>query len=631
MTLKLEKSTSEPGADGPSLMSPVQMPLPEWNNTSRDYPQDLLVTQLVSQRAQEMPDALALQSETQSLTYRQLESRSNQLARYLQSLGIGAEMLLGICLPRTPEMVVAALAVMKAGAAYIPIDAECPVSRLHFMLRDAQVRLLITDQKTSGNLPSGNWQVLTMQSAHADVASQPDTPPSVSIGVQNLAYAIYTSGSTGGQPKAALITHRGLLNLMYWHCRAFSVTPADRASQIASFGFDAAVWEIWPYLATGASVHFPEDATRSSVESLRDWLLVKQITISFAPTALAESLIALEWPEKTPLRLLLTGADTLRRYPPASLPFGLINNYGPTESTVVATSGRVLPEPQLDRQPTIGRPIDNVQAYILDADLLPVPLGSVGELYLGGAGLARGYLNRPQQEAEAFIRNPFSDLPGDRLYRTGDLGRYLANGQIVFVGRSDEQIKIRGYRIEPNEIASLINQYPGVQASVVTARADQDGDKRLLAYLVSSDLQLNRGALQEFLRAQLPDYMVPVAFVRLASLPLNSSGKLDRAALPAPTLLNTIAGDEFMAPSNPIEEQVVSILAELLELEKVGVNDNFFFLGGHSLLGTQLIARVRNVFGVELSLRTVFDSPTAAGLANEIECLLSRQQEISAD
>jgi amino acid adenylation domain-containing protein len=612
-------------------MNSVQMPSPEWNNTSRQFPQDLLVAQLISKRAQETPDALALKSETQSLSYRQLESRSNQLAHHLQSRGIGSEMLVGICLPRTPEMVVAALAAMKAGGAYVPIDSECPASRLHFMLRDAQIRLLITDQQTERTLPSGEWQVLIMDSAPADLSAQLESSPPVSLGAQNLAYAIYTSGSTGGQPKAALITHRALLNLIYWHTRVFSIAANDRASQIASFGFDAAVWEIWPYLASGASVHFPQDATRSSVSSLRDWLVEKQITVSFAPTALAETLMMLEWPETTSLRLLLTGADALRRYPPASLPFTLVNNYGPTECTVVATSGRVLPEHRTDRQPTIGRPIDNVQTYILDAHLRPVPLGSVGELCLGGAGLARGYLNRPDQEALAFVPNPFGSSPDERLYRTGDLARYLEDGQIAFVGRTDDQIKIRGYRIEPSEVATLMNQYPGVQTSVVTARADDSGDKRLTAYLVSSDMRLTRSALQEFLRAQLPDYMIPVAFVRLASLPLNSSGKLDRGALPAPTAFNTIADEGFKPPTTPIEERVVSILAELLGLEKVGVNDNFFFLGGHSLLGTQLIARVRNVFGVELSLRKVFDSPTGAELSAEIEYLLSEPRELSAD
>jgi amino acid adenylation domain-containing protein len=628
--LKLEKATSEPGAETLSLMNSAPTASPEWNNTSREYPQDLLVAQLVSEQAQRAPNAVALQSETQILSYRQLEHRANQLAHRLQSLGVGPEALVGICLPRSPEMVVAALATMKAGGAYVPMDSEYPVRRLDFMLHDTQLRVLITDGQIARTLPSGDWHLLLLDQEQADLAPRPQIPPAVCIGTENLAYVIYTSGSTG-QPKAVQITHRGLLNLTYWHRRAFSVVPTDRASQVASFSFDAAVWEIWPYLTAGASVHFPDDATRGSAKSLRDWLLMQRITLSFVPTATAESLIALQWPSQAPLRLLLTGADALRRYPPVNLPFCLINNYGPTECTVVATSGQVLPDHRPDRYPTIGRPIDNVQTYVLDDDLKQVPVGTVGELYIGGAGLARGYLNRPDQEAQAFVANPFSSLPHARLYRTGDLVRYLPDGQIAFVGRTDEQVKIRGYRIEPNEIISLLNQYAGVKTSVVVARADNGGDKRLIAYVVSSDQQLTRGALQEHLRAQLPDYMVPVAFVRVDSLPLNSSGKLDRAALPAPTSLNTIADEVYLAPRTAIEKRVVSILAELLGLEKVGVNDNFFFLGGHSLLGTQLIARVRSIFGVELALRKVFDSPTAAELSSEIERLLSAQHEVSAD
>ena len=627
--MKLDKTTSETSADR-VLLNLTQMPSPDWNDTAREHPRDLLVTQLIGEQARATPNALALQSDTQSLTYRQLESRANQLAQRLQSMGVGPEALVGICLPRSPEMVVAALASMKAGAAYVPIDSDCPVRRLEFMLRDAQLRVLVTREQIARTLPAGEWQLLIVDEKQAEPPAQPQIPAPVATGVQNLAYVIFTSGSTG-QPKAAQITHGGLLNLIHWHRRAFSVTAADRASQVASFGFDAAVWEIWPYLTAGASVHFADDATRGSAKSLRDWLLVQRITISFAPTAMAENLITLDWPSESSLRLLLTGADALHRYPPANLPFSLVNNYGPTECTVVATSGRVLPDQRSDRLPAIGRPIDNVQTYILDDELAPVPVGTVGELYIGGAGLARGYLNRPEQEAEAFVPNPFSALPNDRLYRTGDLARYLLDGQIAFVGRTDEQVKIRGYRIEPNEIVSLLNQFPGVQSSVVVARADNGGDKRLIAYVVSLDSQLTRGALQEHLRAQVPDYMVPVAFVRLDSLPLNASGKLNRSALPAPTSQNTIADEIYLAPRTAVEKRMVSILATLLGLEKIGLNDNFFFLGGHSLLGTQLIARVRNTFGVELSLRKVFDSPTAAELSDEIECLLSSRHEISAD
>jgi len=618
------------GTDRVSLLNQSSMPSRDWNQTDREYPRDLLVAQLISRQAKATPDALALQSETQSLTYGQLEDRANRLAQRLQSLGIGPDSLAGVCSPRSPEFVVAALAVMKVGAAYVPIDSDYPAGRVEFMLRDTQLTVLISRAEIARTLPAGDWQLVVPEEAGAWTPSQPQLAALAATTLRDLAYVTYTSGSTG-QPKAVQITHGGLLNLIYWHLRAFSVDPTDRASQVASFGFDAAVWEIWPYLTAGASVHFADDVTRGSAKTLRDWLLTQKITVSFVPTAIAEGLIALDWPSQTSLRFLLTGAEALNRFPPANLPFSLVNNYGPTECTVVATSGVVSPDHHADRLPTIGRPIDNVQTYILDDQMEQVPVGTVGELYIGGAGLARGYLNRPAQQAEVFVPDPFSKRSGERLYRTGDLARYLQDGQIAFVGRTDDQIKIRGYRIEPNEIVSLLNQYPGVQASAIVARTDQGSGKRLVAYVASSNSQLTRGALQEHLRNQLPDYMVPATFVRLDTLPSNNSGKLDRAALPAPTSQNTITDEVYLAPRTPVEKGMVAILGMLLGMDKIGLNDNFFFLGGHSLLGTQLIARVRNTFGVELSLRKVFDSPTAGELSDEIERLLSRQHEISAD
>jgi len=602
-------------------------PLAHWNATSRDYPQDIFVADLVSEQARKTPTAPALSSDAQSLTYGELDSRANQLAARLRLLGIGPEAPVGICLRRSPEMVVAALAVLKAGGAYVPMDVEYPVERQLFILRDTRLRVLITQDDVAQRLPAGDWQVLILDEEHETAPAEAATPAPVAL--DSLAYVIYTSGSTG-QPKGVQITHRGLLNLIYWHRRAFSITAADRASQVASFGFDAAVWEVWPYLTAGASVHFPDDATRGSAQSLRDWLVAQKITVSFVPTTMAESLLELDWPAPIALRYLLTGADTLHRYPDSNLPFALVNNYGPTECTVVSTSGVVLPRAETDQQPTIGRPIDNVQVHILDEQLNPVPVGVTGELFVGGDGLARGYLNRPDQDAEAFIPNPFSDSRGDRLYRTGDLARYLPDGQIAFMGRSDEQVKIRGYRIEPNEIVMRLNQYSGVQASQVVAREEASGEKRLVAYLVSSESQLTRSALQDYLRSYLPDYMVPVAFVRLEALPLKASGKVDRALLPDPSADNTIEDDVYIAPRTAVERRVVSILAELLGTERVGVNDNFFFLGGHSLLGTQLIARARDSFRVELPLRTVFDRPTAAELSAEIERML-RMDGINAD
>ncbi len=626
--MKSEKIALESDGDDLPLMTSSPRPSPNGNNAAGD---NLPLLQLIGKQVQETPGNLALRAGDESLSYGELELRSNQLAHRLRSLGVGPETIVAICLPRSPNAVVSALAVMKAGGAYLPLDQEYPVARLHFMLRDAGVRLLITEDRIGRTLRSGEFRVFSLPLELAKAEGQPSQPPEVLIDPENLAYVIYTSGSSGGEPKAALIPHRALLNLIGWHRRAFSIGAADRASQIASLGFDAAVWEIWPYLASGASVHFPDDSTRGTASSLRDWLVQEEITVCFAPTALAENLLKLDWPAEPPLRLLLTGADVLHRFPPPDLPFTLVNNYGPTECAVVTTFGKVPADPKGLPAPSIGSPIDNVQVYILDENLQQVPAGTVGEIYVGGAGLARGYLNRPEREAAAFVANPFAGAPGERLYRTGDLARYLADGQIAFVGRTDDQIKIRGFRIEPGEIVGLLNQYPGIHESAVISQGVSDGERRLMAYVASSDAGLTATALREYLRKQLPDYMIPGIFVRIQSLPLNSSGKLDRAALPAPTSANMLGEDTYVAPRTPIEDRMVSILAELLSLERVGVNDNFFFLGGHSLLGTQLIARVRSLFGVELSLRKVFDSPTAAELSEEIERLLSSQPQISAD
>jgi amino acid adenylation domain-containing protein len=588
-----------------------------------------LVAELIATKAKLTPHALALASSDETLTYGDMEAQANRLAHYLQSIGVGPEALVGICLDRGPAMVVAALAILKAGGAYLPLDPEFPVDRLRFMLDDAQTPVLITRQEIDERIAKGRWKVVDIEADQAQIAGYPTTSPTVSISPENLAYVIYTSGSTG-RPKGVQITHRNLLNLISWHNRAFSISATDRASQLASLAFDAAVWEIWPYLVAGSSVHFPDDETRVSVEPLRDWLTKERITVSFVATPLAESLTSLEWPRDSALRILLTGADTLHHYPPPGLPFALVNNYGPTECTVVATSGTVAPNPHPSGPPNIGRAIDNFQIYILDEDLRQVPAGTVGQLHIGGAGLGRGYLNRPDLDAERFIANPFSSIPGDRLYKTGDLVRLLPDGNIAFVGRMDGQIKIRGYRIEPDEIAAVLDQYSGIKGSVVVAR-DDSGDKRLVAYVVvASDVELTHSALQDFLKNYLPDYMVPAAFVQVSSLPMTHSGKVDRAALPIPGPENTVADQVFVAPRTPTEERVVTILAELLGVGQLSVNDNFFFLGGHSLLGTQLIARTRDAFGVELPLRTVFDFPTAAEISGVIEEML-RRESMSAD
>ena len=556
------------------------------------------------------------------LTYCELERRANQMAQHLLGLGICRDSVVGVCLGRSPAFVVAALAVLKAGGAYLPLDPDSPVDRLAFMLQDAEVRALVTKEGNAAQLPTGHWVVVALDADDGRIAGQPSVPPPCEVTPLHLAYTIYTSGSTG-RPKGVAITHRGLLNLLYWHQRTFAVTAADRATQLANPGFDAAVWELWPHLAAGASVYFPDDSTRNSPEMLCDWMVTQGITISFVPAALAERLVFLKWPRETRLRILLTGADTLHCYPSRALPFSLVNNYGPTECTVVATSGRVPPGERSEALPSIGRPIDNVEIYILDEHLKPVPVGTPGELYIGGLGLARGYVNRPELTTERFVASPFADAPGARLYKTGDLARHLPDGQIAFLGRVDDQVKIRGYRIEPNEIVNILNGYPAVASSVVVVREDSPGEKYLVAYVVPADgAELASDALREFLKLRLPDYMIPGVFVRIESLPLTPNGKVDRAALPPPSGSNTVRDKIVGVPRGVVEERLAEILAGLLGVERVGVDDNFFLLGGHSLLGTQVIGRVREAFGVELPLRTLFDNPTVAGMSAEIEQLV---------
>lgn len=586
------------------------------------------VPQLVAQQAAVTPATIAIVAGNQELRYRELNQRANQLAHYLRAQGVRANMLVGLCVERGLEMVIGLLGILKAGGAYLPLDPTYPRERLAFMLEDAQVSVLITQRHLVSHLSIQRGTTICVDSDAHLLAKQPESDPAITIIPADLAYVIYTSGSTG-LPKGVRIAHSSLLNLLHWHQDAFAVTSADRATQLTSPAFDATGWELWPYLTIGASVYLVDDVVRITPVLLRDWLVRKNITMSFLPTALAESMLMLEWPTTTALRFLLTGADTLHRYPVPDLPFALINNYGPTEATVVATSGVVPPLTHATTPPSIGRPIAHTQISILDESLQPVPAGEMGELYIGGAGLALGYLHRPELTAEKFIVHPES---GVRLYRTGDMATFLPDGQIAFLGRADSQIKIRGYRIEPGEIVAALNRHMGVQASVVIAREDTPGDKRLVAYLVlEPEAHITLHSLRETLLTTLPDYMVPTTFVLLDELPLTPNGKLDRVALPAPDVSNTVRDDVNVAPITPTEEKLVAIVAPLLGLEQVGVDENFFMLGGHSLLGTQIIARVAESFGVDLSLRSLFESSTIQQLAEEIGRLILAKVEALSD
>jgi amino acid adenylation domain-containing protein len=601
------------------------------NETFHEFPRDNCVQQLVARQAAATPDAVALVMGDWFMTYGELNRRANQLAHHLRLLGVGPNVLVGVYMERSLDLIVALLGILKAGGAYVPLDHSYPTERLTFMLQDARTPVLLTHQHLVEHLSLDDIQVLCLDSDAATFAAYETADPAVVNTISDLVYVIYTSGSTG-HPKGVEITHESLLNLVFWHQRAFSVTASDRATQLASPAFDATGWEVWPYLTRGASVYLPDEETRLSSQLLRDWLILHGITITFLPTAMAESAVALEWPETTALRIMLTGADKLQHYPPVSLPFAFVNNYGPTESTVVVTSGLIAPVDYAESPPSIGRPIDNTQVYILDEDLRKVSSGEPGELYIGGTGLARGYLNRPDLTRERFIAHSFADEPAVRLYKTGDLVRMLPDGQILFLGRTDHQIKIRGYRIEPDEIVTALNRQPLVQASVVVAREDPPLEKRLVAYVVlEPGAPVTATALREPLALSLPDYMVPSAFVRLAALPITPNGKVDRTALPVPDASNMLPDDLSVSPATPTEERVEAIVASLLGIKQISVEDNFFLLGGHSLLGTQVIARVSDTFGVQLSLRALFDAPSVRLLSAEIEKRIIAKLEVMSE
>jgi natural product biosynthesis luciferase-like monooxygenase protein/amino acid adenylation domain-containing protein len=618
----LEGMAANPGAKLSALpmltKNERQQLLEEWNETRADFPQDKCVHQLFEEQAARTPDALAVADESTQLTYSQLNARANLLAVELEKSGVGPEVCAGVCLERSVEMVVAMLAVLKAGGAYVPIDPGYPDERLTFMLEDAKIPVLITRESIRKNLKFNipNLKIICMGSF--DFTSKAIIDRNTNPKSSNLAYVIYTSGSTG-TPKGVMIEHASLVNLITWHQRVYNVTPADRATQIATPAFDACVWELWPYLTAGASIHIPREETRLAPEKLPGWLAAKKITLSFIPTPVAEMLLDGPWPAGCALRALLTGGDKLHHAAPANLPCALVNHYGPTESTVVTTCTVVPPDKENRKSPPIGRPIANTQVYILDNYLQPVPVGVPGQLHIGGAGLARGYHNLPELTAEKFIPNPFNRNPAARLYKTGDLVLWLPDGQIEFLSRMDNQVKIRGQRIELGEIEAALIRHEGVREAIVVVCDDGREESRLAAYVVPAPAHsLTPHVLREYLKQKLPGAMVPSAFVFLDTLPLTPNGKVDRKTLPPPDFA---AGLEksFVAPRTSTEKTLAEIWGEVLGLKQIGVQDDFFELGGHSLRATQVLSRVINAFHVELPLQDLFSSPTVEGLAAKID------------
>jgi len=581
--------------------------LVEWNDNQRPYPDDKCIHQLFEEQVAQNPDAIAVVDATESLTYRELNVRANQLAHYLQSLGVTTETLVGICVERSLAMIVGLLGILKAGGAYVPLDPDYPSERLAFMVEDSNVALLLSHSTVLDRLPRSSLQVICLDRDWSIVSQYPQQNPRSTVSSNNLVYIIYTSGSTG-VPKGVALEYRGLLNVIAWHQQWFSITSGDRGTLLASQAFDASALEVWPCLTVGASLHIVDEETRLWPEKLRDWLIANNITIAFMPTPLLEIMLELDWFGAVAPQIIITGGDRLHHYPSASIPFKLVNIYGPTENTILSTFS-IVPVRESHSHPHIGRPIDNCCVYILDRHLQPVPIGVWGELYVGGANLAREYWNRPELTSERFIDNPFT--PAGRLYKTGDLVRYLPEGNIEFGNRLDNQVKIRGFRIELSEIEVAITQHPLVRDVVVLLREDRPGVKYLAAYVVPKQDDFKPEDLQQFIKKKLPNYMVPDSFTILESFPLTPNGKIDRRALPVPVLESNTADSE---PKTVNEAALAKIWQDVLGLRQVNIYDNFFALGGDSILAIQIITRA-NKKGLKLTPKQIFAHQTIAELA----------------
>ncbi len=582
-------------------------------------------------QCQQTPDNIAVIFADEKLTYQELNVRANQLANYLQNLGVSSEHLVGICIERSIWMVIGVLGILKAGAAYVPMDANYPMERKAFILADTQMSLLLTQESLAADLNADNITKICIDTDWHTIGEEAQENPSTKTNAQNLAYVIYTSGSTG-KPKGTLISHYGLINYLNWCTQAYQVEQGSGTLVHSSLGFDLTITSLFSPLIVGRQVELlPENQEivnlAQTLKSRNNLSLVK-ITPAHLEL-LSQQLSSVEAVGRT--NAFIIGGENLTRqhisfwqkFAPNTI---LINEYGPTETVVGCCIYQVPKTHNFSGSIPIGNPIANTRLYVLDQYLQPVPKGAVGELYIGGAGLARGYLNQPALTAQKFIPHPFSHQPGERLYKTGDEVRFRGDGTLEFLGRLDNQVKLRGFRIELGEIEVLLSQYPNIKDVVVMVRGDVPGDQRLVAYLVlESDISLSVEELRSFLQAKIPDYMIPSAFLLLQTLPLTANGKIDRKALPAPEKINTDIEQSFVPPRNSLEEQIAQIWTELLGLEKVGIHNNFFTLGGHSLLVTQLISRIVDELGVELLIQDVFTNPTIAGLSEFVTQKLTEQ------
>ncbi|HEY6802398.1 MAG TPA: non-ribosomal peptide synthase/polyketide synthase [Pyrinomonadaceae bacterium] len=610
--LSLSELTALPVAEQKQLL--------EWNETQREFASDKCVHQLIEEQAELTPTALAVVFEDAGVSYEELNQRANQLAHYLRELGVGPEVIVGVYVERSVEMIVGLLGVLKAGGAYLPIDPSYPMDRIAFMLEDAGVAVVLTQEHVSETLPSYWGQTVYLDTDWPEIAHRPTENPVRNVAEKNAAYLIYTSGSTG-QPKGVVVDHGNLAQSTNARRDYYGQGSFTAFLLLSSFAFDSSVAGIFGTLGSGANLVLVDEERFLDVAYLRE--LINRHRVSHLLTLPSfYSLLLEDLDDRSPLLVAIVAGEAcpnklVERHFLFAPNRKLINEYGPTEATVwssvyecvVADSERPIP---------IGKPIANTQIYVLDKEQRLAPVGVAGELYIGGQGIARGYLNRPELTADRFIPHPYSREGGERLYRTGDVGRYLATGELEYSGRVDEQVKIRGYRIELGEIETVLDRHPAVSECVVVAREEATGDKRLVGYVVADEV-VYENELREHLRASLPEYMVPAAIVLLDHLPLNANGKVDRQALPSPEEGRLTEESNTRTPLTPTEEMLAGIWAEVLRVVQVRADDNFFDLGGHSLLATQLISRIRDVFNLELPLRVLFESPVLSHLSVRID------------
>ncbi|NOK74173.1 MAG: hybrid non-ribosomal peptide synthetase/type I polyketide synthase, partial [Chloroflexi bacterium AL-N5] len=595
-----------------------QQILVDWNNTVNDPCPNTTVTSLFERVCSHYPDACALATDTGILTYQALNQRANQLAYWLHSQGVHPDVPVAILLPHSLDLIIAYLAVLKAGGAYVPLDPNLPPSRISFILEDTGTCVLLTHAEYQPTYQPDHLVVHLMDTYQEALGNSAHDTPFVPLQPSHLAYIIYTSGSTG-TPKGVSVSHAALINLVMWHQRVYQVTPQDRSTMVAGLGFDASVWELWPCLLAGGMIAIPDNDLRNDLSEMLAWFAAFQSTISFLPTPWLEAALTSHWEGHSQLRVVLTGGDILHKAPDRPLGFTLANNYGPTENTVVATWTAVSMDSVT--LPPIGRPVDRVQTYVLDRWMTPVPVGVPGELYLGGASLARGYWHRYNLTADKFVPNHLSGLVGGRLYRTGDRVRYRFDGQLEFLGRLDQQVKIRGYRIELSEIEAILMRHPLVQDQMVVDFASAAGYKQLAAYIIWNkeegalpDSSVGSELLQSYLREYLPDYMIPVAFVTLTHFPLTPNGKIDRRALPYPDEESFLHNTVYAAPRTLVEQQLANIWQQVLQIDPIGIHDNFFAIGGDSILVIQVASRAKQL-GLAVAPRQIFQHQTIAELA----------------